>query len=96
MTRCSASRGVGVCTKCFRVVVSTLLTRFCPPWSEISGGDALLEGSFDSGGSSGIVGGSGSKIDMSSSERTDISGSSFVGDEGSVREEVGTRLMAGG
>lgn len=42
------------------------------------------------------MGGSGSRMDTSSSEGTKMSGSSFVGDEGSVREEVGTRQMAGG
>ena len=43
-----------------------------------------------------VAGGSGSSIDMSSSEGTNMSGSSFVGEEGSVREEVGTRQIAGG
>lgn len=95
MTRCSASRGVGVCTDCFRIVVSILLMRSCPR-SEITARDALLEGRSDSGGSSMVAGGSGSSIDMSSSEGTNMSGSSFVGEEGSVREEVGTRQIAGG
>lgn len=40
--------------------------------------------------------GSGSRIDMCGSGGTEISASSFVGEEGSVREEVGTRHMVGG
>lgn len=94
--RCSFSRGVGVCTECFRIVVSTLLMRSCSLSSEVSGRGFLAERRSDSGGSSTVVGGSGSRMDTSSSEGTKMSGSSFVGDEGSVREEVGTRQTAGG
>lgn len=36
--RCSFSRGVGVCTECFRIVVWTLLMRSCSLSSELSGG----------------------------------------------------------
>ena len=94
--RCSFSRGVGVCTECLRIVVSTLLMRSCPLCSSVSDEDCVAGRCSDSGKSSTGAGGSGSRIDISSSGGIKISGSSFVGEEGSVREEVGTRQMAGG
>lgn len=42
------------------------------------------------------IDGSGSRIDMPSSGGMGLSASSFVGEEGSVREDVGTRHMVGG
>jgi hypothetical protein len=96
VTRCSFSRGVGVCTRCFRMMVSTLVRRSCSFCSGISGEGSSGELCSSSGGSSTVVGGSGSRSDMSSSDGTRISESSFVGEEGSVQEEVGTRQTDGG
>jgi hypothetical protein len=96
VVRCSFSRGVGVCTRCFRMIVSALVMRSCSLCSESSGAISPGVSCSGSSGSSAVAGGSGSSIDMSSSEGTGISELSLVGEEGSVREEVEKRQMLGG